>query len=127
MCMAPRTVSPRAVSSICRCRHDALKRIRIRQAFGLAGRRIDSTVSKLLKSWATRFHADHARFKLREIPEYFCASQLLAHKKATLRIHSVKLQPILGQIQSNSCYLHDERSFAVGITTCPLWHESLAV
>src|SRR5258705_42345 len=74
----------------------------------------------------TRFHTDHARFKFREIPEYFCASQLLARNKVTLRIHSVKLQHIPGQIQSNSCYLHDERSFAVGITACPLWHESLA-
>jgi hypothetical protein len=75
----------------------------------------------------TRLHTDHARFKFREIQEYFCASQLLARNKATLRIDSVKLQPILGQIQSNSCYLHDERSFAVGITTRPLWHESLAI
>jgi hypothetical protein len=74
----------------------------------------------------TCFHTDHARFKLREIPEYFSASQLLARNKVALRIHCVNLQHILGQIQSNSRYLHDERSFAVDITTSPLWHKPLA-
>jgi hypothetical protein len=62
-----------------------------------------------------------------EIPEYFGASQLLARNKLTLRIHCVKLKHIFGQIQSNGCYLHDERSFAVDITTRPLRHESLAL
>lgn len=65
------------------------------------------------------FHADLARFKLREIPEYFCASQLLARNKVASRIQCVKLEHVFGQIQSNSCYLHDERSFAVDITTRP--------
>ena len=75
---------------------------------------------------AKRLHADHTRVKRCEIPEYIRASQLLAHKHVALWIHSVKLQHILGQIQSNSRYVHDERSFAVDVTTSPLWHKSFA-
>jgi len=40
----------------------------------------------------TGFDAHHTRFKLCEMPEYFCAPQLLAHNNVALRIHSVKLQ-----------------------------------
>lgn len=53
----------------------------------------------------TRFHTDDARFKLREIPEYFRASELPPRNKVTVRILCMKLQHILSQIQPNSCYL----------------------
>ena len=65
-------------------------------------------------------------FLLRPRDTCHCPHPALAGVMA-LRIHCVNLQHALGQTQSNSRYLHDERSFAVGITTCPLWHEFPAV
>src|ERR1700680_4259669 len=70
-----------------------------------------------------RFHANRARLKLREIRQYVCTSQLPAYDDMVLRIYSMNLEQVLGLIQANSRYLHDERSFAVDITTSPLWHK----
>jgi hypothetical protein len=75
---------------------------------------------------AARFHTNDTRFERCEISKYIRASQLFVYNDVSLQIHRVNLQHILGQIQSNSLYLHDERSFAVDITTSPLWHKPLA-
>jgi hypothetical protein len=75
---------------------------------------------------AARFHANDTRFERCEIPKYIRASQLFAYNDLALQIHCVNLQHILGQIQSNSHYLRDERSFAVDITTSLLWRKPLA-
>ncbi|MEM5300360.1 hypothetical protein VSR82_40245, partial [Burkholderia sp. JPY481] len=73
-----------------------------------------------------RFHADYTRFERSKIPKYIRASELFAYNDFALRIHCVNLHHALGQIQSNSRYIHDERSFAVDVTTSPLWHKPLA-
>jgi hypothetical protein len=38
------------------------------------------------------------------------------------QVRSMNLEWGLCKIQSDSSYLHDERSFAVEVTTSPLWH-----
>ena len=56
---------------------------------------------------------------IRSLPTF---EDTLAYDDMSLRIHSMNLEQGFCEIQSNSRYLHDERSFAVEVMTSPLWH-----
>ncbi|MGF6537316.1 hypothetical protein OKW32_000602 [Paraburkholderia youngii] len=111
--------------------HGAELDVLVRKAGRTAGRPVERCVRALRirdprVRRGARFHAGYTPFQRGEIPKYIRASELLAYDDLALRIHCVNLQHALGQVQSNSRYVHDERSFAVDVTTSPLWHQLLA-
>ncbi len=48
------------------------------------------------------FHANRARLNFREVRQYVCAPQLPTYDDMALRIYSMNLEQVLGQIQANS-------------------------